>query len=99
MEARLDCEETALGDMKDVRDKMTACNEVTEKTEPDPEMMQSAVEHQEIPMGDAVVMPVRGLRKRRIARSWLWSTARFTWNIGSVRLLQFVCRDPLLGDD
>jgi hypothetical protein len=33
------------------------------KIEQDPEMMQSAVEHQEIPMGEAVVIPVRGLRK------------------------------------
>jgi hypothetical protein len=32
--------------------------------DPDTEMMQSAVKHQEFPMGEAVVMPVRGLRKR-----------------------------------
>jgi oligoendopeptidase F len=36
----------------------------TEKTVSDPEMMQSAVEHQEFPMGEAIVRPVRGPRKR-----------------------------------
>jgi hypothetical protein len=36
-----------------------------EKTEPDPEMMQSAEEHQEISTDDAAVMPVGEPRKRR----------------------------------
>jgi hypothetical protein len=36
----------------------------TEKTEPDPGMMQSTEEHQEIPNGEAAVMPVGELRKR-----------------------------------
>jgi hypothetical protein len=48
---------------------MTACHEAmkanTEKTEPDPGMMQSIEEHQETPKGEAAVMPVRGLKKRR----------------------------------
>jgi hypothetical protein len=38
---------------------------VTEKTNPDPGMMQSTEEHQEIPKGEAAVMPVREPRKRR----------------------------------
>jgi hypothetical protein len=37
----------------------------TEKIVPGPEMMQSAVDHQEFPMGEAVVRPVRGLWKQR----------------------------------
>jgi hypothetical protein len=41
----------------------------TEKTEPDPGMMQSVGEHQEVPKEDAAVMPVRGLRKRRRDRN------------------------------
>jgi hypothetical protein len=40
----------------------------TEKTEPDPGMMQSTEEHQEIPKGEATVMPVGEPRKRR--RVW-----------------------------
>jgi hypothetical protein len=36
----------------------------TEKTEPDPGMMQSTEEHQEIPKGEAAVMPVGEPRKR-----------------------------------
>jgi hypothetical protein len=35
----------------------------TEKIQPDPRMMQSVVEHQEVPKEDATVMPVGGLRK------------------------------------
>jgi hypothetical protein len=41
----------------------------TEKTEPDPGMMQSTDAHQEIPKGEAAVMPVGELRKRRRVRS------------------------------
>jgi hypothetical protein len=44
-------------------DETTACNEATE-TEPDPRMMQSTEEHQEIPKEDAAVMPVGKPRKR-----------------------------------
>jgi hypothetical protein len=41
----------------------------TEKTEPDPGMMQSTEENQEIPKGEAAVIPVREPRKRRRVRS------------------------------
>jgi Skp family chaperone for outer membrane proteins len=51
-----------------IREKTTTCNEATEKTEPDPDMMQSAEEHQDIPNEVTAVMPVRGLRKR--CRVW-----------------------------
>jgi hypothetical protein len=46
----------------------------TEKTEPDPGMMQSTEEHQEIPKGEAAVMQVGELRKRR--RVWNLATER-----------------------
>jgi hypothetical protein len=36
----------------------------TEKTEPDPGMLQSTEEHQEIPKAEAAVMPVGEPRKR-----------------------------------
>jgi hypothetical protein len=42
----------------------TACNGATE-TEPDARKMKSIEEHQEIPKGEAEVMPVGELRKRR----------------------------------
>jgi hypothetical protein len=38
-------------------DETTACNKATE-TEPIPQMMQSIEEHQDIPKGEAAVMPV-----------------------------------------
>jgi hypothetical protein len=45
-----------------------ACHEVmeacTEKIQSDPRMMQSVVEHEEVPKEEAEVMPVGGLRKR-----------------------------------
>jgi type IV secretory pathway VirB4 component len=44
-------------------DEMTTCNEATE-TEPDPGMMQSTEEHQEIPKGEAAVMPGGEPRKQ-----------------------------------
>jgi hypothetical protein len=43
-------------------DEMTTCQEATE-TEPNPGMMQSIEEHQEIPKEDAVVMLVGEPRK------------------------------------
>jgi hypothetical protein len=49
-------------------DERTACHEATE-TEPDPGMMQSTEEHQEIPKEEAAVMPVGGLMKRRRDRN------------------------------
>jgi hypothetical protein len=55
-------------DLKDGQNVMTACNEATE-TEPDPQMMQSIEEHQEIPKKGAPVMPVGELRKQRRVRN------------------------------
>jgi hypothetical protein len=57
-----------------IRQKTTTYNEVTEKTEPDPDMMQSAEEHQDIPNEVAAFMPVRGLRKWR--RVWKLAAER-----------------------
>jgi hypothetical protein len=58
-------------DMK-ICKETTACHEATkadiEKIEPDPGMMQYIGEHQEVPKGEAAVMPVGGLRKRRRGR-------------------------------
>jgi hypothetical protein len=49
-------------------DETTACNEATE-TELEPGVMQSIEEHQEIPKGEAAVMPVGGPRKwRRVSK-------------------------------
>jgi hypothetical protein len=39
--------------------------ETIETTEPDPRMMPSAEEHQDIPNREATVMPIRELRKRQ----------------------------------
>jgi hypothetical protein len=64
-EARLEYEEPASRDIKDDQNEMTKCNEATEKIEPDPGMMQSAEEHQDVPSEDVVVRPVKGLKKRR----------------------------------
>jgi hypothetical protein len=59
----------SIADMKVDSLEMTACHEkmeaCTEKIEPDPRMIQSVAEHQEVPKGEAAVMPVRGPRKRR----------------------------------
>jgi hypothetical protein len=49
-------------------DETTTCREATE-TEPNPGMMQSIEEHQEIPKGEASKMPVGGPRKRRRVRN------------------------------
>jgi hypothetical protein len=61
----------AMGDAYHAR--MMAClgkmETDTEKIEPDPGMMQSTEEHQEIPKGEAAVMPVGEPRKRRRVRS------------------------------
>jgi hypothetical protein len=51
-----------LTDLKDGRKETTACQEAT-KTEPNPGMMQSIEEHQEITKGEATVMLVGGSRK------------------------------------
>jgi hypothetical protein len=69
----------------------------TEKTEPDPGMMQSIEERQEIPKGEATVMLVREPRKRRR----VWSLAverrqkqkeRTRGNCGSRRKSAAACR-------
>jgi hypothetical protein len=51
-----------LMDPKNGRKEMTACDEVME-TKLDPGLMRSIEEHQDIPKGEATVMPVRELRK------------------------------------
>jgi hypothetical protein len=53
-----------LMDLKDGRKETTACSEATE-TKLDPGSMQSIEEHQDIPKGEAAVMPVGEPRKRR----------------------------------
>jgi hypothetical protein len=53
-----------LMDLKDGRKETTACNVVTE-TEPDPRMMHSVEEHQDIRKEEAVVVPVGEPRKWR----------------------------------
>jgi hypothetical protein len=67
MEALLECEELTSADMKACQEAAT-CHEATEadteKIEPDPGMMQSIEEHQEIPKAETAVMLVGGLRKR-----------------------------------
>jgi hypothetical protein len=56
-------------------DETTTCREASQ-TELDQGMMQSAEEHQEIPKGEAAVMPVRGLRKRIGSGCWPQSATR-----------------------
>jgi hypothetical protein len=47
----------------------TTCDKVTEayteKIQPNPRMMQSLAEHQDVPKAEAAVMLIRGLMKRR----------------------------------
>jgi hypothetical protein len=69
----------------------------TEKIESDPGMMQFTDEHQEIPKGEAAVMPVGEPRKRR--RVWSLATEchqkrkeRTRGNRGSRRKLAAACR-------
>jgi hypothetical protein len=59
-----------VANIKNVRKETTACHSEMEatKTDPDPGMMQSAEEHQDIPKKDAAVIPVKGRKKRRRAR-------------------------------
>jgi hypothetical protein len=65
---------------------MTACNVATE-IEPNPGMMQSIEEHEEIPKKDTVVMPVGGPRKRHRVCS-----LRTQGYCGSRRKLAAACR-------
>jgi hypothetical protein len=69
----------------------------TEKTEPDPEMMQSAEEHQEISTEDTAVMLVGEPRKRRrvwylVAESHRKRKDRTQGNHGSRRKSTAACR-------
>jgi hypothetical protein len=69
----------------------------TEKTKPDPGMMQSIEEHQEIPKGEATVMPVGEPRKQRRVRSLATEHRQKrkerTWgNRGSRRKSAATCR-------
>jgi uncharacterized protein YlxW (UPF0749 family) len=77
-------------------DETTACNGAT-GTEPDPGMMQSIEEHQEIPKGEAAVMPVGEPRKQH--RVWNLATdhrqkqkERTKGYSGSRRKLAATCR-------
>jgi hypothetical protein len=72
LRANQDKMDTWLTGKQDGRKERTACYEATradtEKTEPDPRMMQSIGEHQEVPKEEATVMLVGGLRKQ--CRDW-----------------------------
>jgi hypothetical protein len=90
----------AAGDMK-VYQETTACQKATEadmeKIEPDPGMMHSAVEHQDVPREKAARTPVKELKKRHRGQK---STAgrcgeskKLTrGNCGSRRKLAATCR-------
>jgi hypothetical protein len=73
MRANQDKMDAWLAEKQDGRKETTACHEVTEadteKTEPDPGVMQFIGEHQEVPKEEAAMMLVRGLRKRRTDRN------------------------------
>jgi hypothetical protein len=77
-------------------DETTTCREEME-TEPDPGMMQSIEEQQEIPKEDAAVMSVGRLRKRRrvcdlAAEHHQKMRERTRGNSGSRRKLAAACR-------
>jgi hypothetical protein len=77
-------------------DEKTACQEATE-TEPDPGMMHSIEEHQEIPKDDAAVMPVGEPRKLCRVQSLATDCQqkqkeRTQGNSGSRRKLAAACR-------
>jgi hypothetical protein len=74
----------------------TACQEAT-KIEPDPGLMQSIKDHQEIPKEDAAVMPVGGSRERRrvcylAAERLQKRKERARGNRGYMRKLVAACR-------
>jgi hypothetical protein len=48
----------------------------TTKTVPDPGMMQSAGEHQDVSREEAAITPVKGLKKRRRVQNLAWTAAR-----------------------
>jgi hypothetical protein len=59
-------------DMNDVRKETMYCQETTEanteKTEPNPGIMQSVAEHQVVPKEEAIVKPAKGGKKWRMGR-------------------------------
>jgi hypothetical protein len=68
-------QEKMAADQEDMLTRMDAIFETykkrmraTKKTEQNPEMMQSAEEHQDVPSEDIAVMPVKGLKKWRRGR-------------------------------
>jgi hypothetical protein len=65
---RVHKEDTAIQSQKDNQNETTADNKATEKIETDPGMLLSIEEHQDVPIEDFAVMPVKGLRKRRRGR-------------------------------
>jgi hypothetical protein len=65
---RVHKEDTEIHSQRDEQNETKACNEATEKIEENPEMMQSAEEHQDMPNEDVAVMPVGEPRKRRRGR-------------------------------
>jgi hypothetical protein len=80
MMAKTDAETEAMRDKRmeanrDDRKERTSCHEATE-TEPDPGMMQSIDEHQEMTKEDAAVMPVGEPRKWRRVRNLAAQRAR-----------------------
>jgi hypothetical protein len=58
-------------------------------------MLQSIEEHQEIPKGDAAVMPVEGPRKRHWSLEYLIEWRR-TWAIKHLLKLLIPVRDDIL---
>jgi hypothetical protein len=71
-------------DIKDARKKTTACKEATEadteKTEPDPGMMQSVAELQVALKEDAAVKPVKGRKNGKATRRAKGNDQRRLWS-------------------
>jgi hypothetical protein len=65
---RVHDEETAIHSIKDDQNETNAYNEATEKIEQDPGMMQSMEEHQDVPIEEVAVTPVKGPKKRHRGR-------------------------------
>jgi hypothetical protein len=96
--ARLEYEEPASGNIKDDQNETTSCNEATEKTEQNPETMQSIEEHQDVPSEDIGVMPVKELKKQRRGRKSNAGRCREPkelnrGNCGSRKKLAAACRE------
>jgi hypothetical protein len=65
---RIDNEDTAIHSVKDDQNEMNAYDEATEEIEQDTGMMQYVEEHQDVPIEEVAMMPVKGLKKRRRGR-------------------------------